>query len=74
MYSLVSRRSDVPTKVLLVSLNEGRGSGERVVLRELDDTTVLLNPKYVQFAKEQLQKHSESNTYQPPVVGLEKRL
>eukprot|EP00955_Chlamydomonas_euryale_P028844 304062-Chlamydomonas_euryale.AAC.13 len=61
------RRSDVPTRVLIASLNEGRPAGQRIVLRELDDTTLLINPKFIDFVKRELQKHAESNTYQPPV-------
>lgn len=64
--------SDVPSKVLISILNEGRGPGDRVVLRELDDTTLLITPKYVELVKAELQKHADANTYQVPVV--EKRI
>ncbi|KAG1666885.1 hypothetical protein FOA52_013518 [Chlamydomonas sp. UWO 241] len=58
---------DIPTKVLIASLNEGCGTGDRVVLRELDDTTLLINPKFVDLVKEALQKHTDKNTFAVPV-------
>jgi hypothetical protein len=38
-------RSDIPTKVLIVHINSQRSVNEKIVVRELDDTTLLVNPK-----------------------------
>lgn len=61
-------RSDVQTKVFIMSLSEQRGTHEKIVVRELDDYNLLINPKFVELVKAELQKHNDSNTYQPPVA------
>lgn len=64
----IALRSDVQTKVFITSLSEQRGTHEKIVVRELDDYNLLINPKFLELVKAELQKHNDSNTYQPPVA------
>lgn len=63
----------MPTKVFILSLDTTRSATEKVVLRDLDDTAVLINPRYLEFVKEELHKHNEANVYQIP-TGADKRI
>ena len=41
----MSTYSDIPTKVLIVHINSQRPVNEKIIVRDLDDTTLLVNPK-----------------------------
>jgi len=63
---------DIPTKVYILHLNSQRAANDKIVIRELDDTNLLIYAKQVDLVKEELKKHNDSHIYQPPVV--DKRL
>lgn len=57
--SLIS--CDVPTKQLIVYIN--RENQDRIILRDLDDTHVLIDSRYVDYLKEEVARLLERNMY-----------
>lgn len=57
--SLIS--CDVPTKQLIVYIN--RENQDRIILRDLDDTHVLIDSRYVSYLQEEVARLLERNMY-----------
>ena len=62
-------RSDIPSKVYIVNLNQQKESSEKFILEDLDDTHLFVQPTIVEWLKVQLKEFQDQNTYQPPRKG-----
>lgn len=57
---------DVPTRQFLIWLNK-QTKGEAFIIRELDDTHLLVKDNYVDFVVQQVKAFNNKNVYTPPV-------
>ncbi|WIA14222.1 hypothetical protein OEZ86_012737 [Tetradesmus obliquus] len=59
---------DVPTKEFLVWLNNQNKATKRAfIIKELDDTHLLVKEDMVEFVQEQVKAFNNKNVYTPPV-------
>jgi hypothetical protein len=56
--------TDIPAKELIVFLN--RENGGKIVLKELDDNHLLINPAYVDYVKSEVARLLDQNYYELP--------
>jgi len=60
-------RCDIPTKVFITHLNESRPINDKIIIdKPLDDETVLIHTKALDFVKEEIRKYKQTITYQAP--------
>ena len=62
----ILRRSDIPTKEYILSLNNQKEPSERFVLEDLDDKHLFVQPTVTSWLETQLKEFQDSITYQPP--------
>ena len=60
--------TDIPTKQLLLYIN--RENGNRIILKDLDDTHVLVDPRFVQYLKEEVARLLERNMYDTQLASV----
>ena len=56
--------TDIPAKELIVFLN--RENGGKIVLKELDDNHLLINPAYVDYVRAEVARLLDLNYYELP--------
>jgi hypothetical protein len=58
--------TDIPTKVLILHINEQRPAAEKFVICELDDTRLFVQQRGLRLIEQKLQEYHDKNTYVPP--------
>jgi hypothetical protein len=54
--------TDVPTKQLIVFLNQE--NGDRIIVKDLDDKHVLIDSRYVDYVRTECERLHESNVFE----------
>ena len=54
--------TDIPTKQLIVYLNERNDN--KIIIQDLDDTHVLIDPRYLEYVTEECERLHEQNVFE----------